>query len=298
MRFSAAEIEKRFLSIPEVEVERNISLAPRTSLRVGGRAALLVLPRSAAALHRVVAILDQEGVESRVLGRGTNLLMARREYGVVISMERLQWIRLDGPTVEVGAGLSLRRLLAWCCRHGLSGLEPLAGIPGSVGGAVFMNAGANGASMADLIQEVEVVDGHGVHRLERREIPFTYRSSGLKGRFITSALLRFRPSDPGRMALEVGRVMAKRRRTQPLGLPSAGCAFKNPQAAPAGRLIEEAGLKGIKMGGAMVSPKHANFIVNCGGATAEEVLGLMRFVQQRVAETSGLELEPEVTVWS
>lgn len=177
-------------------------------------------------------------------------------------------------------------------------MGPLAGIPGSVGGAVYMNAGAHGVSMGQLVEEVEVADARGVQRLHRREITFGYRRSGLGGGVVSSVALRLRPAPPQEVAHRVARVMEGRRRSQPLGARSAGCVFKNPPAAAAGRLIEEAGLKGMRIGGAVVSEKHANFMVNTGSATPEELFRLMELVRDEVARRWGVELEPEVTVWS
>ena len=295
-------IAQQMREIAGLEVKEHEPLAPCTSLRVGGRARLFLAPRDVHSARSAVEKLVKMGVDFCVLGNGTNLLVSDRGTGVVLSLARLGGIKVERDEggcvlVSAGAGVSLRRLLVWCCRKGLSGLEGLAGIPASIGGAVFMNAGANGTSIADTLHSLDVIEGGTVTRLPAHLVPFSYRDSGLHGKVVVKALFRLRKADPSETRQRIREVMERRLATQPLGKPSAGCAFKNPPGDSAGRLIDAVGLKGARVGGAMVSPKHANFIVNEGGATAADILALMDRIKREVVRATGTQLQPEITVW-
>lgn len=295
------ELRAKLTSIWEGDVLWERPMAEYSTIRVGGPAAALVEPASLAELLRLVRGLRQHGLPWLVVGGGSNILVADQGFaGVVVLLGRaLATISGpvaagDGQLVTVEAGCSLAKLVAWGAERGLSGLEFAAGIPGSVGGAVVMNAGAWGGEMAERIVAVTVIDRQGESAdLAREAIPFGYRSWGLGDHIVASATLAFTRGE--RQAIEATcRELARRRReTQPLGLPSAGSFFKNPPGLAAGRLIEQANLKGQRIGGAMVSEKHANFLVNVGGATARDFLDLMRLVQERGAQAYGVQLEPE-----
>ena len=274
-------------------------LADFTTLRVGGPAAAVAMPASTAELVALVSLLCGHGVPWRVIGRGSNLLAADRGYnGVVIVLDRrFGAIEAQGAsTVRVEAGCGLARLLQWCAVQELSGLEFLAGIPGSVGGALAMNAGAWGPEIADRIEAVELLDGSGViRRVARQELAFSYRHLALPPETVLVAgIFALAVGKGSAIEMQMADYVAKRKAKQPKGVANAGSFFKNPPGDAAGRLIEQAGLKGTTVGGAMVSPVHANFLVNTGTATAYEVYTLMRLVQARVEAMFGVHLEPEV----
>lgn len=286
------------------EILWDCPMARFSTLRVGGPAAALVEPASMADLERLVRGLQERGLPWYVVGGGSNILVREAGFaGVVIHLGRkfaaISEPLADGERMEVSvaAGCSLTRLAGWCAEQGVSGLEFASGIPGTVGGAVVMNAGAWGGEMAQVVAAVTVVDPRGeVAELEREEIPFSYRSWGLSD--LVVAEVTFSLGRGERKDIEaVSRELAGRRRElQPLSLPSAGSFFKNPPGDAAGRLIERAGLKGFQVGGAMVSPLHANFLVNVGEATADDFIALMEVVRKKVLAMSGVWLEPEVHI--
>ncbi len=277
---------------------------------IGGAADRLARPASAAQ----VAAMVRTGEHVRVLGDGANLLVADDGVdGLVLDLEPLDSVEIDPATglVRAGAGVRLPQLITETARRGLAGLEVLAGIPASVGGAVFMNAGGRFGEIADAVRAVEVIDGQGEARvLERAEIDFAYRRSGLAGMVVTAAVFSLRPEDPASIRERLKACMAAKKATQPMGEDSAGCCFKNPTLAhdldsigpagarvSAGLLIDRAGGKGLREGGAEVSAVHANFLVTRPGATASDVIRLMDRVASRVFDAFGVRLEREVVVW-
>jgi UDP-N-acetylmuramate dehydrogenase len=281
-------------------VNARAPLAPQTSFRIGGPADVLVLPASAEDIRRVVLVCRDTGTPRLVIGRGTNLLVSDRGVaGVVVKVARaFNRPQRSSRRVAVDAGNSLPGLLKYCAAEGLSGLEFLAGVPGGVGGAVVMNAGAWGKATAERLVRVEGFSREGAMQvIGREELSCAYRRTQLPPGFvITRAEFSLVPSLPDRVQRAMREFMEQRRRTQPLSSPSAGCVFKNPPGERAGRLIERCGLKGLRVGGAQVSLKHANFIVNRGGATAKDVLSLARRVAQRVRRCTGVVLEQEIVV--
>ena len=274
-------------------------MSRHTSFRVGGPADLYVRPADFPSLEAARAILAGFGLPVLVVGLGTNLLV--RDGGIrgaVVSTARLSGWRVDGTRMLAQSGSPLAALAREAARQGLSGLEFAAGIPGTLGGAVVMNAGAHGMCMADVVERVTVQGRGGRAVLQRDELEFTYRSSSLRGRdlVVVEAVLNLRPSSGAEVRQRMQALLEVRRRTQPRGLPSAGSFFRNPPGVAAGFLIEQAGCKGMRVGGAEVSPVHANFLVNLGGATAADILALAARVRERVAERFGLWLEPEVEI--
>ncbi|GAB4400052.1 MAG: UDP-N-acetylmuramate dehydrogenase [Anaerolineales bacterium] len=274
-------------------------LAPRTSFRIGGPALLFASPPDVDALRRALAFCADEGIPWFVMGRGTNLLVSDAGYsGMVIHMGKAwAWLRISGSAVDVGAGYPLPALARKAADAGLSGLEFAAGIPGSTGGAIAMNAGAFGGSMAQVVCEVDCILPSGEARsLTAAEMAFAYRHSRAlaESMILTGARLLLAPDNPDEIRRRMADFQAQRKARQPLSAWSAGSVFRNPPGDAAGRLIEAARCKGLRQGGALVSPKHANFIVNTGGATAADVLALMREVQRRVEEAFGVRLEPEI----
>ena len=298
---ATTEIARRLPQLPDVTVLTDEPMAPHTSFGIGGPADLLLMPGSIGALATAIKVLADSEVKVCYIGNGTNILVRDGGIrGVVIKLSgALTGMRRRGNTLFVHAGENLSALCHRCAREGLSGLEFAAGIPGSVGGAVLMNAGANGGEMADVIQWVDLVAAAGeLQRWSKDQIEFGYRHSCFQdGQMaiarIAVALVLTEPQQVYRALYEA---VEHRCRRQPVGQLSAGCIFKHPADDYAGRLLEEAQTKGMQVGGAMVSSKHANFIINTDGATAHDVLQLIAQVQQRVHDKFGILLESEICI--
>ncbi len=272
-------------------------LAGHTTWQVGGPADLFLAPADRTDLHSALRLLDEAKIPWVPLGAGSNLLV--RDGGVrgaVIHLGNLQELSFDGDgSVHVGAGLPLMALIRAAARQGLAGLESLAGIPGTVGGAVAMNAGAGGQDLSQVVRTVTLAGSGGEETREAAALAFGYRRSALPDSLvITAATLNFKPGQPEALDEEIRRRLAHRRSAQAVGGPNAGSVFKNPPGRQAWQLIDEAGMRGAAVGGARVSAKHANFIVNDGSATAADILELMVRIQRAVRERSGVALEPEV----
>ncbi|OGR08316.1 MAG: UDP-N-acetylenolpyruvoylglucosamine reductase [Deltaproteobacteria bacterium RIFOXYD12_FULL_50_9] len=281
-------------------------LSRLSTLKVGGPAKAVVFPGNAGELLKLIKGCKQIGIQWRVMGRGSNILVADQGVaGVVIVLgpdfSAIETVNESPETVlvRVNAGCSLAKLVSWSERQALSGLEFAAGIPGSIGGALVMNAGAWGSEISNVTTSITLLEQDGqIYERDRAALPFVYRSWGAPvGTIALNGTFRLVRGERVRIAGACREVLRQRREKQPLDLASAGSFFKNPVTMPAGRLIEEAGLKGCRIGNAMVSDKHANFIVNVGGATADEIKALMRLVQEKVFVRSGILLEPEVHIW-
>lgn len=274
-------------------------MARHTSFGLGGPADLYVEPADVGGLRDALDLLKAEGVPTLVLGRGTNLLV--RDGGlegvVVATAKAVRDIAIEGETMVVGAGAPLTRVLTRAAEEGLSGLEELSGIPGSMGGAVAMNAGSFGVSIGDRVETVDVYSGDGSTVLDAGAVAFSYRDGGLaEGVVVERVRLRLAHADPSDV-LARGREFVERKwRSQPSGMRSAGCVFRNPPEGVAGRLIDEAGLKGLRIGGAVVSDLHANYILNDRGASAADVEDLIETVRRLVEERAGVSLELEVEI--
>jgi UDP-N-acetylmuramate dehydrogenase len=277
-------------------------MANFSTLKVGGPADALIRPGSRDELVRLVSCLAEAQIPWRVIGGGSNILVADRGIeGVVIVLGRdfaaIEPLPGDGVhRLLVEAGCSLARLSSWCLEHGLSGLEFVAGIPGTVGGAVMMNAGAWGSEIARVITTVELLDASG--RIEQRRLSvddFCYRGwRQPHHKVVVAGVFALTPEDRGVIAERCHRYVGQRAAKQPKGVASAGSFFKNPPGDSAGRLIDQTGLKGVRIGDAEVSAVHANFLVNRGQARAADLFGLMQLVQKRVRDRFGVELQPEV----
>lgn len=277
-------------------------LAGHTTWGCGGPAELLIVPADVSDLVRALDFCQARGLPWRVMGNGSNLLVADAGLpGVVFKLRgTLEALEIRGERVCAGAGLMLPVLVQAAARQGLAGLETLAGIPGTVGGALAMNAGAFGRSLGECVLAATFWEaGRGVRTLGGEELGFAYRDSLLRhGRRVAlEAELALARDDPQSIEARMRDYLTRRRQSQPQGVRSAGSVFRNPEAAPAGALIERAGLKGERCGGAEVSPRHANFIVNRGGATACDIRALIALVQERVRRDSGVELVCEVDIW-
>ncbi len=279
-------------------VRRNEPLARHVTFRIGGPADVLLVPRSLDQLIAVAAWLYREGRPFVVLGRGSNVLIADRGVrGIVIKTGRGQEVvRYEGSRVIAECGVSLPQLSRATATRGLSGLEFAAGIPGSVGGGVLMNAGAHGCSISELVRTVGVLTPGGEHTWSCDEMRFRYRQSRLQQEpgIVLGAELDLRPADPRECLQRLEDWLRTRSDTQPLGPPSSGCIFRNPAGDHAGRLIDVSGGKGMRVGGAAVSDRHANYILNTGGATAADVLRLIADVRARMRDRLGIDLEPEI----
>jgi UDP-N-acetylenolpyruvoylglucosamine reductase len=285
---------------PATVLRRNEPLAKRTTLRVGGPAEVFVEPASEAELSVVLRFCHANGVPFFVLGRGSNLLIRDGGIrGVVIHLGAPAFSQIDlaDGRLRCGAGAKLRDIALTAKRHGLGGLEFLEGIPGNLGGALRMNAGAMNGWTFDAVESLRFMDYTGqVHQRAASEVPTTYRSCPLlKNAIALGATLHGTTTPPDQIEARLAECQKKRWTSQPKE-PSAGCMFKNPPTIPAGKLVEELGLKGTRVGGAMVSPVHGNFIVNDQGATARDVLALLDLVRRTARAQRGIELETEVEI--
>ncbi len=289
--------------LPDIEARFNESMAKHTSFRIGGGAEVMVLPKNTDELSRILKVSALLDCKPAILGAGTNVLAPDEGIsGIVICLKDcLDGIERLGETgIRVMAGVTMTRAAVYAANLGLSGLEFAHGIPGTVGGGVYMNAGAYGGEICQVCTAVEVMDFDGnIRRLSAEEMDFSYRLSVLEvtGDVVISAdfCLTEKPVDQIKTCMR--ELMAKRSASQPLDLPSAGSAYKRPVGGYAAALIDQAGLKGYTVGGAAISTKHAGFAVNMGNATADDVLKLLEQVSQIVYEKSGIRLEPEVRIW-
>jgi UDP-N-acetylmuramate dehydrogenase len=286
-----------------VPAERGKRFAELTSLRVGGAIDWVLSPETEAQAAAVVHEMDKAGVGWRALGSGSNILADDGDHHyVVLSLKELKGeLKFDGERVFVPAGYSLPRLCIDAGRQGLSGIEGLGGIPGTVGGALWMNAGAYGHEIGTVTETVRVARDGLVVEVPGSDIQWNYRHTSFKeGELVLGATLRLTPDDPEKIRARMDDAKSRRMATQPHGSRSAGCFFKNPPtgAVGTGKIIDELGMKGSRRGGAVISPVHANFIVTEGeGARAEDALALAEEVRERVKREHGIELEYEVELW-
>lgn len=291
---------KQYLKDIGVRFSENEPMNRHTTFKTGGNADLMVFPNGKQQLSSVLSYCGAEGISPFILGNGSNLLVSDDGIRVpVISVsEGFDELRLlDETTVFAGAGTALIKLCKFALEHSLSGLEFAYGIPGSVGGAVFMNAGAYGGEMRDVVDRAEHLTFDGRHgALNSDSLHFGYRHSAYKEQncVITGAVFRLRKEDPEKIKAKMLELLQRRKDKQPLEYPSAGSVFKRPEGYYAGALIEQSGLKGKRIGGAAVSEKHAGFIVNLGGATTSDVLALIEICKQTVKEKFGVSLETEI----
>lgn len=280
-----------------------------TSFRIGGPAEAMVFPSDETELSGIIHIAKSERIPLFVLGKGTNILVGDHGlHGIVVSLssglsgECFRQIitikELNGHVyVFAGAGTALARLLKFTIQNGLSGLEFTAGIPGSVGGAVIMNAGSYGREMKDVLDSVRVIDRNGGSSdVPAGNISFKYRGAALHGTAVAGAVFRLSTGDPEKIKKTVEENVLRKKRSQPLSIPSAGSIFKNPNGTKAWELIDSAGLRKATVGGASVSPLHANFIVNNGSATANDVLSLIKQIGRTIEKNTGTTLELEVRI--
>lgn len=289
--------------LPETELRFWEPMAKHTSFRIGGGAEVMAFPKTREELSTLLeksALLD---CDVAILGAGTNVLAPDEGIsGLVICLKDcLDGIELlEGNQIRVMAGVTMTRAAVFAANHDLGGMEFAHGIPGSVGGGVYMNAGAYGGEICQICKQVEIMDMDGsIHILSGEEMGFSYRHSVLEDRkaIVISAVFQLEPKPQEEVKERMKELIGKRSASQPLDLPSAGSAFKRPVGGYAAALIEQAGLKGYQVGGAAISTKHAGFAVNVQNATADDVKRLLRQVSDIVFEKSGIRLEPEVRIW-
>lgn len=289
--------------IPHIELKLNEPMARHTSFRIGGAAEVMAFPQNPQELSEILktsALLD---CKPAILGAGTNVLAPDAGIsGLVICLKDCMdgMEALEGNRIRVAAGVTMTRAAVYAANLGLSGLEFAHGIPGTVGGGVYMNAGAYGGEIMQVCECVAVMDLEGnLVEKSNEEMRFSYRHSVLEeeGGIVVSAVFKLIPADPADIKAKMKELQGKRSASQPLDLPSAGSAFKRPVGGYAAALIDQAGLKGYQVGGAAISTKHSGFAVNLGGATAEDVKNLLAQVSDKVFENSGIRLEPEVRIW-
>ena len=292
--------EKLQAALPELELRQQEPMSRHTSFKVGGPAALMACPKGQEDLSIILKLAKEEGIRPFFLGKGSNLLVADQgvdEFIIKIA-GGLNRLELEGETtLYVGAGVTLAQAAIFAADHGLAGLEFAHGIPGTMGGGVFMNAGAYDGELVQVIASADCLDEEGnLHRLEKDQLELGYRRSVFSKLpwLITGARLELRKGDQREIRAKMTDLAQRRRSKQPLEYPSAGSTFKRPVGHFAGGLIEGCGLKGKSVGGAQVSEKHAGFIINTGNATCQDILDLIRLVRKTVLEETGVELEPEV----
>ena len=289
--------------LPGIELRFNAPMKNHTSFRIGGPAEVMAFPKNSEELSEILKVSKLLDAEYRILGAGTNILAPDEGIkGIVICLkDSLDGMELlPGDRVRIAAGVSMARAAMFAANHSLSGLEFAHGIPGSVGGGVYMNAGAYGGEICQVCECVEVMDDSGdIRTVPGSEMDFSYRHSRLEdeGGIVLSVTFTLTPEPESEIREKMQELMAKRRASQPLDKPSAGSAFKRPVGGYAAALIDGAGLKGYRVGDAAISEKHAGFAVNLGEATAADVLTLLRQVSDKVYESSGIRIEPEIRLW-
>lgn len=286
----------------EEAVTENVPLARFTWYRIGGPARYLIQPRSNEELREAAIRCRENSIPIYVLGLGANLLVGDEGVpdGAVFRLDADHWrrVKFSKTTVEVGAGADMQKLLVRTVRQGLAGIECLAGIPGTVGGGVRMNAGGKFGDLGALVTGVTVMDSEGtIFDRTKDDLVFEYRSTNIAAPFILGTTLELEEDDPERIMAKTKEIWMYKRNSQPLNTKNCGCIFKNPRGLSAGALIDQAGLKGLRVGGAEVSAKHANFIVAHPGCRAEDIHNLIKIIREKVYEKNQLALESEVKMW-
>ena len=279
-------------------IKENIDLKKYTTYNINGTAKILVIPKDIESLIKLIDYIKVNKLKYKILGFGSNLVFTKKEYdGILIKLDKLDEVEIIGSTIKVGAGYNLIKLSLLAARNDLTGLEFASGIPGSVGGAVFMNAGAYKSDMGYIVQKIKVLTNNlEIKTLYNKELNFHYRTSFLQknpGYICLSATIKLNRGKKEAIMEVIRDRKLRRIESQPLEFPSAGSVFRNPEGDYAGRLIEELGYKGYSIGGAEVSEKHANFIINKGGATGEDIKKLITEIQDKVKNKFNIELKVE-----
>jgi UDP-N-acetylmuramate dehydrogenase len=289
-----------FSGLEEIVTE-NEPLAPHTWYKIGGPAKFYIRPRFPEELAEAAKRCAENDIRVYVLGLGANLLVGDQGVnGAVFRLDHDYWrrVKFEGTTLEVGAGVDMQRLLVRTVKEGLSGIECLAGIPGTIGGGIRMNAGGKFGDIGALVKQVDVMDAAGTPFVrEKDDLVFDYRSTNISATFILSAQIELEQDDPDRIMKRTKEIWMYKRNTQPLNTKNCGCIFKNPRGLSAGALIDQAGLKGFRVGGAEVSEKHANFIIAHPGCRADDVMKLVKLIREKVFDKNEIHLESEVQIW-
>ncbi|HSI34112.1 MAG: UDP-N-acetylmuramate dehydrogenase [Phycisphaerae bacterium] len=293
-------IASPFAGLEEIVAEHH-PLAKYTWYKLGGPARYFVRPRSLDELQLAVSRCVDAGIPFKVLGLGANVLISDEGVdGAVFRLDAEHWrrVKFDRTTAEVGAGVDMQKLIVRTVRQGLAGVECLAGIPGTIGGGVKMNAGGKYGDIGAVVESVTVMDTEGtVFERTRDDLIFEYRHTNISAPFILGATLALEEDDPDRIMKKTKEIWMFKRNSQPLNTKNAGCVFKNPRGVSAGFLIDQAGLKGLQVGGAEVSRVHANFLVAHPGCSADDVKKLIKIIQEKVWEKNEIGLETEVQIW-
>ena len=287
--------------VGENSIFENENMANHTTFKCGGSASLYIAPNSTDELVKVLEVLRNENYPYMVIGNGSNLLVKDEGYdGAIVEVDKkISEIDVRGEEIIVEAGVKLSKVATIAMENDLAGFEFAHGIPGNMGGAVVMNAGAYGGEMKDVLKWVKVVDQNGdIKTLENEELELGYRTSRVmkEKMIVLEACIKLELGVMGDIAEVMALLMSKRKASQPLEYPSAGSTFKRPEGYFAGKLVQDAGMKGYRVGDAMVSDKHSGFVINCGNATATEVIQVIKDVQAKVKEDFGVDLEPEVRI--
>ncbi|HEX3357183.1 MAG TPA: UDP-N-acetylmuramate dehydrogenase [Tepidisphaeraceae bacterium] len=289
-----------FMGLEQI-VSENEPLAPFTWYKIGGPARFFVRPRNVEELQEAAKRCVENNIRIYVLGLGANMLVADEGVdGAVFRFDDEYWrrVKYDKTSCEVGAGVDMQKLVLRTCRQGLAGIECLAGIPGTIGGGVRMNAGGKFGDIGAVIQRVQVMSEDGAFfERTKDDLVFEYRNTNIAARFILGATLELEEDDPAAIMKKTKEIWMYKRNTQPLNTKNCGCMFKNPRGLSAGALIDQAGLKGMRVGNAEVSVKHANFIIANPGCTADDVMKLVKIIREKVYEKNEIDLESEVQIW-
>lgn len=287
-----ADIRKSFRG----RIALNEPLSKYTSFRIGGPADYYFEPADREDLVLLIGFIATHTIDYTIVGNGSNLLVSDAGIrGAVINFEHgLNAVAVENGRILAEAGVRIPRFVDFCIQQGRAGVEMLAGIPGTIGGALIMNAGAHGGEISDYVEEIEILEEGQIRRLQKEKAGFAYRQSDLKRAIVLGAFFRLPEGDKGELMQRRRELLLKRNASQPLNFPNSGSVFKNPEGHHAAKLVEEAGLKGTRRGNAQISEKHGNFIVNLGGATAGDVIELMLLARSEVRKRSGISLELEV----
>jgi UDP-N-acetylmuramate dehydrogenase len=294
------KLQNTFSGLEEIVTE-NMPLAPHTWYRIGGPARWYIQPRTIEELQESAQRCSESQIPIHVLGLGANLLVSDRGVnGAVFRLDHESWrdVSYDGIAVQVGAGADMQKFLVRTVRQGLAGVECLAGIPGTIGGGVRMNVGGKFGDIGAVVSKVQVMDSHGsLFERTKDDLVFEYRSTNISAPFILGASLELEEDDPDRIMRKTKEIWMYKRNSQPLNTKNAGCIFKNPRGLSAGALIDQAGLKGMRVGGAEVSSKHANFIIAHPGCKADDVLQMINLIREKVFDRNQIHLESEIQIW-
>jgi UDP-N-acetylmuramate dehydrogenase len=293
-------LKNEFQSIAKGRIAFDEPMRDHTTIKIGGSADIWFEPLDLEDLKIVAACADRNDIAKYIFGNGSNTLVRDKGIrGMVISLSKFDWInKNEENSVCVGAGAQMQRLLVWSVENSLSGLEALAGIPGTVGGAVIMNAGTKDGSIGNIVRSLKWVNKGRVHAAEKNDLEFNYRKLKLpRGAIIIEVFLDLKQADKKEIELKIEKIRHRRKEIQPLLWPSLGSVFKNPDSgSKAWGLIDDSNLKGVRVGGARISNEHANWIINEGNATAKDVEILIKMVRERVKEKSDVILEPEIVI--